>query len=470
MQIPILSGIYTDAAADFRVSYPRNMVPVVLDSGISNGYLRPADGLVEFGAGPGLDRGGINWDGVCYRVMGDSLVRVDADGTVTTLGTVAGDEVVKFDYSFDRLAVAAGGNLYYYAGSLQQVTDSDIGTVLDVIWVDGYFMTTDGESLVVTELSDPMSVNPLRYGSSEVDPDPIVALLKLRNEPHAINRYSIEVFNNIGGAGVFPFQRNEGAQMQRGAVGGRACCLFTQGSEEVVAFLGGGRGEPCAVWIGQNSVTIQISTREIETILQQYTEAELADVVLESRIEKSQQLLLVHLPDQCWVYDAAASVTAKERVWYQLTTSVVGAAQYRARGHVWCYGKWIFGDPQAARLGVLDNTICTHFGAANGWDFSTAIIYNGSKGAQIHSMELVALPGRVPLGAAPVVWTSFTLDGITWSQEKPCPAGGQGERQKRIAWQRQGDMRNWRVQSFRGTSDAFISFARLEAELEALNA
>jgi hypothetical protein len=30
-------------------------------------------------------------------------------------------------------------------------------------------------------------------------------------------------------------------------------------------------------------------------------------------------------------------------------------------------------------------------------------------------------------------------------------------------------MRNWRAQRFRGTSDAFLSFARLEARIEALN-
>src|SRR6185369_12817488 len=121
------------------------------------------------------------------------------------------------------------------------------------------------------------------------------------------------------------------------------------------------------------------------------------------------------------------------------------------------------------KVGVLDNSISTHYGDVTGWDFQTTILYNESKGAQIHSLELVALPGRVPLGANPVVWTSYSLDGVTWSQEYRCPAGVQGDRLRRINWQRQGFMRNWRIQKFRGTSDAFISFARLEAEMEPLN-
>jgi putative ABC transport system ATP-binding protein len=47
MQIPVLSGIYADGDADFRSSYPVNLVPVPKDSGVSQGYLRPADGIVE---------------------------------------------------------------------------------------------------------------------------------------------------------------------------------------------------------------------------------------------------------------------------------------------------------------------------------------------------------------------------------------------------------------------------------------
>ena len=66
MQIPILNGIYTDNSPNLRTSYPVNLMPVPKKSGISNGFLRPADGLVANGTGPGVDRGGINWNGVCY--------------------------------------------------------------------------------------------------------------------------------------------------------------------------------------------------------------------------------------------------------------------------------------------------------------------------------------------------------------------------------------------------------------------
>lgn len=465
MQIPILNGIYTDGVSDFRTSYPRNMVPVPKQQGISQGYLRPADGITQLGTGPGTDRGGINWNGSCYRVMGTKLVNILESGDTIALGDVGPGSQVTMDYSFDRLAIASNGGLFYWNGTaLTQVTDGDLGKVVDFIWVDGYFMTTDGTSLIVTELNDPLSVNPLKYGSSEADPDPIVGLLKLRNEVYALNRYTIEVFQNVGGD-FFPFQRIEGAQMQRGAVGTFAATVFL----ENIAFLGSGRNEAPALWIGSNSLTTKISTREIDQILLQYTEVQLAQTVMEVRVTKGHQLLYVHLPDQTLVYDGVGTQAAGEPVWFTLTSSLVGLGQYRARNFIWCYNKWLCADPTSVKHGYLVDSISSHYGDTNGWDFGTMIMYNDGNGAVFHELELVCLTGNVALGANPTIWTSYTIDGQTWSQERPRSAGKQGERLKRLAWLQQGHMRHWRIQRFRGTSDSHISVARLEAQIEALN-
>lgn len=465
MQIPILNGIYTDGVSDFRTSYPRNLIPVPKEQGISKGYLRPADGIIEFGVGPGFDRGAINWNGKCFRVMGAQLVQIGEDSSTFPLGSVGGTEQVSMDYSFDRLAIAANKKLFYWDGeSLTQVTDADLGVVIDMLWVDGYFMTTDGQYLIVTDLNDPYSVNPLKYGSSEADPDPVVALLKLRNEVYALNRYTIEVFQNVGGE-FFPFDRIEGAQMQRGCIGTHACAMFM----ENIAFLGGGRNEAPAVWIGSNSSTAKLSTREIDQILGEYTEQQLSTVVMEVRVIDGHQLLYMHLPDQTWVYDGAGSQVLGEPVWFQLTTSLVGKATYRARNFVWCYNKWLCGDPTTDKHGYLTDQISSHYGEVNGWDFGTVILYNESNGAIFHELELVCLTGNVPMGVNPTIWTSYTIDGRTWSQERPRTAGMQGQRNKRITWLQQGFMRNWRCQKFRGTSEAHISIARLEAQIEGLN-
>jgi hypothetical protein len=465
MQIQILNGIYADATPELRTAYPVNMVPVPKQSGISNGFLRPGDGIVANGTGPGIDRGGINWRGICYRVMGTKLVEVASNGSVTVLGDVGGpvNTLVTFDYSFDRLAIASGGRLYYWNGTLTQVTDPDLGVVLNVVWVDGYFMTTDGEFLIVTELSDPTQVNPLKYGSSEVDPDPVVALLKLRNEVYALNRNTIEVFDNVGGD-LFPFARIDGAQIQKGVIGTFACCVYI----DRIAFLGSSRNEAPSIYVGAAATTQKISTQEIDELLLTYTEAQLATVKLEARNDKSHQHLYVHLPDRTIVYDAAASEALGDQVWFTLTSTIVGFSQYRARNLVWAYDKWLVGDPQSNSIGYLVQDTGHHWGQQVRWEFGTLIVYNEGNGAIFNRLELVSLTGSVALGKNPQISTSYSIDGLSYSQDRSITVGTIGNTAKRLAWFQQGHMRNWRIQRFRGDSDAHVSFVRLEAQIEAL--
>jgi hypothetical protein len=410
--------------------------------------------------------------------MGTKLVEIDSAGTVTILGDVGGPttELVTFDYSFDVLAIASGGRLYYWipvntvatlvwnptAPILRQVTDPDLGVVLDVVWVDGFFMTTDGESLVVADLTDPMAVNPFKYGSSEVDPDPVVALLKLRNEVYALNRNTVEVFDNIGGD-LFPFARIDGAQLQKGVIGTQGCCVFI----ERIAFLGSGRNEAPGIYVGAAATTQKVSTQEIDNILLQYSEAQLALVKLEARNDKAHQHLYVHLPDQTLVYDAAASEALQTPVWFTLVSTLNGFAQYRARNMVWAYDKWLVGDPQSSNIGYLVQDTGHHWGQQVRWEFGTLIVYNESNGAIFNRLELVSLTGSIAIGKNPQISTSYSVDGKAYSQDRSISVGTTGSN-KRLTWFQQGHMRNWRIQRFRGDSDAHVSFMRLEAQIEPL--
>jgi hypothetical protein len=465
MQIPISHGNYADGlSADFRTSLPRNLVPVPKATGISEGYLKPADGVELLGEGTGPDRGGINWNGVLHRVSGTKLISVSASGLAVELGDVGAGGPVSMDYSFDRLAIASGGRLYYWTGStLSQVTDPDLGTVKDMKWIAGYFLTTDGVNLVTTDLNDPASVQTTHYGSAEADPDPVQAVDELRNEAYAFGRYTVEVYQNVAGTG-FPFQRVDGAQVGKGIIGTHAYC----GLGDTFMFLGSGRGEAPAVYQMVPGNVTKVSTREVDTILLGYTEAQLASVVMETRVDKHHQHVYLHLPDRCLVYDTIGSAAAQDPLWHTLDSGVAEPATYRARGLVWCYDQWNVGDPTGTGLGRMTSLVSSHWGDVVGWEFGTPIIYNVGNPAIIHELELVCLSGRVTLDADPVIWTSYSLDGVTWSQERPAKAGRRGERAKRIAWRGQGRLLHWRAQKFRGTSDSHLAIARLEAQIEQL--
>lgn len=465
VQIPIISGIVT-RGADFRTAYPVNLVPVPKPQGISSGYLRPAEGIITIADGAGANRGGRRWRDKHYRVMGNRFVRVDQDGTLTTIYTgIAGANWVTFAESFTHLAINAGGCIYLYDGTtLTQITDVNLGVSLDVCWTSGYFVSTDGEFLTVTNLLNPFTVSPLKYGSSETRPDPVVALMTLRNEVYAINRYTVEVFGAVTNPGLgFPFARIESAQIMKGAIGSRACCEFMQG----LAFLGGGIDDPPSVWVGLGGNAQKVSTREVEQVLRSYDDATLATAVLEARSDLNHDFLYLHLPDRTLVYDGAGSREAQAPVWFVLTS---GAAYggYRARGFVWCYSRWNVADPFGTKIGYLSDAVGSHYGDLARWEFTTPVAYGEGQGAQVHELELVALTGDVATGDDPVIATQWSVDGETWSQPRYIRAGRRGERAKRLVWYRQGQFGAWRVQRFFGDSRAHLSFARIEARIEAL--
>lgn len=460
--VPIMSGIVADGA-DFRTAFPVNLVPVPKTTGLSEGYLRPADGIETLSDGGGANRGGYRWRGVHYRIMGNSLLSVAADGSHVTIGTIDGTDWATFDESFDYLAINGGGKLYLYDGAtLAQVTDVDLGTSLDMVWINGYFVSTDGEFLISSDINDPFSFNILRYASSEISPDPVVALQKVRNEIYALNRYTVEIFGAVQNPGEgFPFARIEGAQIMKGAVGSRACCEFMQ----ALAFVGGGVNDPPSVWIGQSASATKLSTRDIDAILRGYSDTALSALVMESRPDLGHDFLYVHLPDQTLVYDGAASAALGQPVWHILKSD----GGYRARGFVWCYGQWNVADPFGTMIGKMTTAVGSHYGDQVAWQFATPIAYNEGRGVQVHELELVALAGDIALGDDPMIGTDYTLDGETWSQRRYIRAGKQGERKKRLVWDRQGMFRNWRVQRFTGDSRAHLSFARLEAKFESLS-
>ena len=473
MQIPLVSGIRADSTPDLRTALPRNYAPVPKQSGISQSYMKPCDGLTQAGTGPGIGRGGHVWNGQLYRVLGTKLCTVSAGGSAAVLGDIGGSGQVTIDHSFDRLAIASGNSLWYWSPSigLVQVTDPNVGVAIDVVWLGGYYVTTDGVSIVATNLTSPTTASPLSYGSAEEDPNPVYAVNRLRGELYAFTRYSIQVFQNIGSTQTgstqqsFPFQVLNSATVPRGILGTHTYCP----TSDSFFFLGSAPKEAPSFYIMVPGDSQTVATRELETILQGDTDAQRAGVVCERITTKAHEWVFVHLPDQCLVYDLTGSEVAQDQLWHIRDSGTFdGVSTYRGRNWQWCYDQWNVEDPTSTALGYADSTTSAHWGQSIAWELLTPVIYDEGQDATIHNLELVALPGRVAFGSSPVIWTSYSYDGEIWSLERSINAGGQGDRTRRLAWRRQGRTRNYRIQRFRGTSDAHIPLIRLEADIEPL--
>jgi hypothetical protein len=324
-------------------------------------------------------------------------------------------------------------------------------------------MTTDGSYLVVTELADPYAVDPLKYGSSEVDPDPVVALRKVRGEVYALNRYSIENFQNRGGTG-FPFTRNPGGMIPKGCVGSRARVDFL----ESFAFVGSGRNEALSVYLAGPGQAAPLSTPEIDGYLAALTPSQQAAIEMDARIEEGDQRLYVHLPDKTLVYSQQSSRKNQGAVWSIVAGGVTASDPYPIRHLTLIDGRWTGGGVNGA-VGYLDPSVETHFGTVAGWQFDTVFMFNEGRGFILRAAELAALTGNAPFGSNSTVFMSMTDDGRTWGQEREISMGKPGERSKRLQWRPKRKFGNYCGMRFRGSNAAIASIARLDVDVEGLS-
>jgi len=450
MQVPILAGM-TAIDGSFSASYPINLEPRAFESGLSKGQLVSTRGAVTVGTGPGKDRGGTVWNGTHYRVMGSMFCRVAVDGTVTELGDVGNDNrACGFDYGFDRLAIRSAGKLFYFIGAAPvAVTDPDLGEVRDMLWSDGYYVTTDGSYIVVTNLTDPTAVDPIKYGSAEEDPDMIVCLMKYQEEVLAVGRYTIQSFQNTGGL-TFPFTVVQGAMIPYGAVGVDAKCMIAG----AFAFVGSGRDEPIRLYVASGGTAKAISTREVDALLNAHPSPELIE--LEARVFGDEQILLVHLEDCTVGISLNTSAIAQDGAWFILHSG--NFAPYRLRHAVWCYGKHFVGDTDSAALGVLSTTDDRHFGDRPEWQFDAALMFNDGMAYIVNEVELF---GQFPT-VDQAVFFSMSRDGVLWSREVARRLSG--DRAERVRWPVGARVPTMAAMRWRGQGRVAISRAEMQAE------
>lgn len=442
MQLPIMAGT-TVKDGQFATSYPINLEPKVVDSGVSKGQLVSTRGAVEIAFGPGIDRGGIVWDGAHYRVMGSKLVLVTDANDIAILGDVGDDaSPVGLEYGFGRLAIRSARRLFYWDGTvLSDVTDPDLGVVLDVVWIDGYYATTDGQYIVLTDLTDPTSVDPTRYGSAEEDPDALTGLLKFREELYALGRYTIQPFQNTGGNG-FPFTVMQGAMISLGCVSATAKCMV---GGDGFAFVGSAKEEPVAVWYYNGSSAVRLSDATVEADLNAETNSQLIE--MECRALPGERQIILHLANKSWGLSLSTTEAAGTSAWYELRSG--NFKEYRLRNAVLMGSRLIVGDRLSPRLGVLEAG-AKHFGEAADWQFDAANLFDPA-GALVSEVELFGQFSTEPNA----VFFSMTRDGVLWSREVARPLTGR--RDERVVWRPNVQIRTMGAFRWRGRGRVAIS-------------
>jgi len=465
-QVSIVAGIYK-SGADYRESYPVNYYAAVMSTGISKAYLRTTPGLVQFSSAPGRDRGGLEFQGELYRVSGSRLIKISPNAVVEDLGYIPGSGRVSIARGFDRFCIVTAGRGFYYdqLGGLQAITDPNFATATDVVFVDGYFVFTDGDFIFPAELSDPFTFDPLKFGSAEIDSDPIQSLEIVRNELHAVGSTTVEIYQNVGGSG-FPFQRVKGAVITKGSVGRYA----SREVEDGLFFVGAGRDEAPSVYVGGGGSAQRVATDEIDKIIQGYTPQQLATITVDTYSSEGCYFVLINLPDKTLCLDVWGTAKASAPLWHVRTAAGEESAPWRCSDPVRVYGKWVGGDPTTGRLCELRQDVATEYGEVVFREFSTPMSFIDGNGMIVHKLEIFGIPATTQLDVSPRISMASSRNGVTYRQERWASIGRRGQHDYTPIWRKVGRADKHMSLRFRVVNDSLFSPARLEADVEQTNA
>ena len=459
-QIPLIKGDKIDANTDYRDALPMNMLVIpkpILDAA---GYMLCHPGLTQFGTAPGADRGGVYNDqqGTHFRVSGQKLVSIDTAGVMTVLGTISGSSQAAMPYSTSTQAVIVDGKYYLYdtTAGFRQVTDIDLGTPLDAEWIDGYYFFTDGLNIFHTDLTDEAQIDPLKYSTADFMPDPVLGIGKTQDDKVMVfGRYSIEYFLNAGTTD-FAFTRISNRAQKIGIVATHAK-VEVQGQ----FFITGSRKqESLGVHVVGVGSSTKISTREIDKILAQYTDADLIDMRMESRSEEDIELVYIHLPNECLCFNITASQGfGKEMAWSIVTTGKLEKSWraingvYDPRNH-----KWVYGDKTEWFSCYLDHTVFTQYGVASEWLLYTPFM--NMETMSIDEIEMQTIPGNTVFDDATLAF-SMTKDGQNWSMEWWSMYGEPLDYNHRYIVRRLGTVNEWVGLRFRSVTKSRMAFSGL---------
>jgi len=426
---------------DYRDALPENMYGVHRPMFGAQGYMVQHPGLRRYGLIAGDSRGAV-WNDRKrdhYRVAGAQFLVIDENGVSQLFGEILETGPVAMPYSFNTQAVIGGGEFFLFSTEtgFNKVTDPDVGVPIDGEWASGLYVLTDGEFLYHTELDDETSIEPIKFDSAEFLPDGIKGLaLSQDNTLIVFGGLSTEYFRFNPNTTGFLFQRIELKALKIGLTATHAKVELN----ERWYIMGRHEEGSIGIYVIGVGSTKLVSTREIDKAIAEHTEDELANTVLEARIENGYSFLILHLPNRTFLFNKTLAEKiglekgGLDNAWSILSTGVASDRRWRGIHGIFepRLGKWVYGDREVNLIAILDEKITTHFDEKTEWVLHTPLIYLDS--ASLDEVEIEILPGHTVSEDA-VIFLSITRDGVTHGPDAIQMTGQPGEFTKRfILW------------------------------------
>lgn len=464
---PIIGGSYKDDSRPWSVQDTVNYLVVRAEkSGTrSPDKLRGFPGLVQFceitsggGESPILSkpiRGMHDTEGLLLVVSGNTLYKINPDGTYASIGTIPGVTRVSMSHNqFEggyQVAIANGQSGYVYNtndGTLVQITDEGFPGSISFDYVDSYITGIEpGRRYAFTsDLADATSYNTLDRYEAEGSPDLLVGQLVTHREWWLFSKRTIEPYVDTG-ANTGTFQRASGVFIERGAASGASIVELDNSPFWV--------GDDGGVYRANGYNPERISTTAIENALAQCDLTKCFAFTFEDRGHKC---YILTCPDgYTWCYDVLTGE------WTRIQSYALN--RYRLSCLVKWNGLWIGGDFQSGKLYLLDWNVSNENGVPFERRRVSGVLADAENNVIVNGVRLVIDTGLGGNADASVDFRYSKDGGNNWSAWRKKNAGNTGSFLKTIEMYQFGMSRQW-VFDMRFTDDAKADLLSCSMQLE----
>ena len=244
------------------------------NNGLGQVIARP--GINQLNTTGNVARGQFVWNGNIYQVVSESLIKITntTTGAFSTIGTIAGNEVIDTAVGFNDAVIVVKGGAIYSLSKTDVLTlisgNANFKPCVAVTHINGRFVyiPSDGSPAFFSDVGAAGTVQVLSFFDAEKLPDKNNTVFNFKDTLFIGGTDSFELFRDTG-ASPNPFAPITGATIFNGFIGG----LIEY--NETFLFIGREKDQGFGIYAIGSGIAPKISNEAIDLILATYTQAEL---------------------------------------------------------------------------------------------------------------------------------------------------------------------------------------------------
>ncbi|AUR93151.1 stabilization protein [Vibrio phage 1.184.A._10N.286.49.A5] len=314
-----------------------------------------------------------NNKGRVFAVTPSKMYEIFKNGTFKELGDVDLKGRVSMEDNGIQVVIVDGFKGFYYdanTNEVEQITHEAFYPASTVTYQDGYFLfdRKGTGQFFISELLN-VDFDPLDFATAEGQPDNLVAILSDHREIFLFGSETIEVWYNSG-ASDFPFERNQGAFIEKGC--GARYSVAKQNN--TVYFV----GSDLMVYQMTGYTPVRISTHAVEKTLK---DVDLSDAFAYTYQDEGHLFYVLTIPsrDITWCYDISTGA------WHVRQSYQFG--RHQSNNAIFFDSKTLVGDFQNGRIYQMAGNYYTDDGEPVVREFVLPTVNNGREFLTIDSLE-----------------------------------------------------------------------------------